>query len=555
MKSLRHYCLSLLLAALCLCGSASLTAQTTDPTIRAVQMVDDAPAADIYFDNVQPAAIRNLGFPDASNVLTFAAGSHNVKVAPAGQPINFSLIDTTIALNADTAYTFLATGRISTLDVDAVMLTRHKELTSPPGSTLVRFLHAAKGSGQFLVSIIDIAGSTTETPQLRFRNSIPYQAIPSGNMRVVVRSSGGDTIYDASGVLPQNALITLIAAGDTATGSFKIYVLTDSHAGTLSPLDTLRAVVNTEQGKLRFSHFLYGAPGGLDVFFDDESTPTVSNLSFSSASRAATYESGVRRVRISTVGGSPDDAIIDQEVEVIGGLSRSGIVMGDLTNQSQSLMLLTADATSTPGQGRSMVRIVNGYFDDTLVDVNVFFADGSSRAIANSGFGGFTQYESAYPGTATVTLTRPGQTQAFLTVSGEIPVDSIFTLIIAPDRLTNEYRVYILNDGQVDGQDPIRMFTGESGVSNRSVRGALSVMPNPASDRATLRFSLAKSAILSVTILTHLGERIDAFDIGRMEAGDHARALDLDRLTSGTYLVVVSDANGIVGIDRIVIAR
>jgi hypothetical protein len=99
------------------------------------------------------------------------------------------------------------------------------------------------------------------------------------------------------------------------------------------------------------------------------------------------------------------------------------------------------------------------------------------------------------------------------------------------------------------------MFEGESGVSIRSAISALSLSPNPVTDHATLTFSIERPATLSVTLLSSLGQRITAIDLGNVKAGAHTRSLDLDQLPTGSYLVVISDGTGMIGVEQIVIAR
>jgi hypothetical protein len=66
---------------------------------------------------------------------------------------------------------------------------------------------------------------------------------------------------------------------------------------------------------------------------------------------------------------------------------------------------------------------------------------------------------------------------------------------------------------------------------------ALSVYPNPATDAATVRFTLDRTQRVSMDLFDLLGRQVRQRDLGLLQAGDHEVALDLRNLPAGLYIV------------------
>ncbi|MDZ4700520.1 MAG: FG-GAP-like repeat-containing protein [Rhodothermales bacterium] len=66
---------------------------------------------------------------------------------------------------------------------------------------------------------------------------------------------------------------------------------------------------------------------------------------------------------------------------------------------------------------------------------------------------------------------------------------------------------------------------------------ALSLYPNPVVDRATLTFSLDKSAPVTVELVDVLGRRLRTWSPGTLSAGAHQIAIDRAGLPAGVYLI------------------
>lgn len=66
------------------------------------------------------------------------------------------------------------------------------------------------------------------------------------------------------------------------------------------------------------------------------------------------------------------------------------------------------------------------------------------------------------------------------------------------------------------------------------------VFPNPAADRATVRFSVAEAATVRLTLVDALGRTVATLTDGPVSGGVHTEALDTSRLAAGVYVVRLS---------------
>ena len=78
--------------------------------------------------------------------------------------------------------------------------------------------------------------------------------------------------------------------------------------------------------------------------------------------------------------------------------------------------------------------------------------------------------------------------------------------------------------------------------ANPILAGARSMrlLPNPARDRAMVRFTAGAASEGRLRVMSTLGEEVMERDLGRLEAGPHEAELDLTSLPSGLYLVSVT---------------
>lgn len=525
---------------LLLFSSISLSAQTDPVTrVRAVQIVPDAPAVDVYLDDVTPASITGVKYLDVSRSLRLPPGTHNVKIAASGAPKETAVINQNIAFNNDTAYTIFATGRLGALNVQPVILTRWLGLAPTPGRSMVRVLQGSLEAGNVDITITDAIGAETNLSSLAFRSSSTYTPIPAGQLDVLVRAAGGEQLYKATGNIPQGALLTIVAVGDPGASTFKLSVLFDSDSLARSPMDTLRAVSANPLGGIRFVQ-ASSKLGTVDIMVDNQGA--VPDLAFRDASGvqqrpAGTYEAAaIDQTGVTVVLG---------DVDVIADLSQTAFVVGRPQDGNSGFLVLTTDGSAQPAAGKSSIRLVNTSTDVGIVNIEIEHSDASKRQIDFSGFRNFTPYQSATPGLTTVRVTQVDSASPILVASGTIPAGAIGTLILNGTVEEGNLGVNLLLESDQAAQTPMILFQTMTGVGSRArIISRMEVVPNPASDRATLVYAIGRPATLSYMLYSVAGEKIADRELGPREAGEHRLRIDLDDLSAGSYVIVIRDDTG-----------
>ncbi|HLT46034.1 MAG TPA: T9SS type A sorting domain-containing protein [Rubricoccaceae bacterium] len=127
--------------------------------------------------------------------------------------------------------------------------------------------------------------------------------------------------------------------------------------------------------------------------------------------------------------------------------------------------------------------------------------------------------------------------------------------------LLMEEAPFVLVDGLID-LTPTPEELAAQGLSaapaapaaSATTEAAFTAYPNPAAERATVRFTLEAPAAVRLTVYDLLGREVAVLVDGAVEAGTHEAAFDGSRLPSGVYLVRL-DAGGTVQTQRLTLLR
>ena len=532
-------------------ASGRLAAQDESlPKVRVVHAVPDAPAFDLYLDEITPAIFQGIRYGDASATFQLQPGLHTAAVTAAGAPKETALLTQQADANLDSAYTIIATGQVQALDVAPVVLTRYLKRVPTSGATLIRLMNASRPAGGIDIKVTDIASNTTTIGNLGFRTAGDYFSVPSGNIRVEVSRPGGEVFYTGTGSVTQGGLLTLIAVGDPDAGSFRVYVLPDNSDQAKAPMDTLRVEQTGTKGYWRLIHASANA-GRLETQVD---TKTLT-LGYRDATDVSDdFDAGNYNVKVRHEEGTPGSPLIDKDVEVIANAYRATYIIGDENAGTLDLISLTADVTARPPAGQAGLRVLNVSLDTALVDIKIRFSDGSTRDVRSSGFRNFTQYAPGPAGSTTVTLTRPGESVPFLTVQGMIPADAFSTLVILGDVNNGGHSVSLLVDSRESAQMPMLEFQKVSSVTG--VEGIVEDFRiyqdrNSASPR--VQFSLSVPADISIRLFDVRGGLVRSDDLGFRGKGEHLYVPAVGDLASGFYIAVLISEGKVLGRERLVV--
>ncbi len=82
----------------------------------------------------------------------------------------------------------------------------------------------------------------------------------------------------------------------------------------------------------------------------------------------------------------------------------------------------------------------------------------------------------------------------------------------------------------------------------------LSIFPNPAVDRATMRFNASEAGNVSIMVTDMSGREVYAYEIRKVAIGYNEAPIDISSLPNGVYTVRVACA-GVSGVSRLVVAH
>jgi hypothetical protein len=84
---------------------------------------------------------------------------------------------------------------------------------------------------------------------------------------------------------------------------------------------------------------------------------------------------------------------------------------------------------------------------------------------------------------------------------------------------------------------------GTDPITVNNTTGSLKVVPNPATDKATVFYTLGDQKNVTLTLFDLTGRLIMQRTLGSQGQGDHSVVVDLSGLNSGTYVLKVNDAH------------
>ena len=218
-----------------------------------------------------------------------------------------------------------------------------------------------------------------------------------------------------------------------------------------------------DRGRVRVIHGSYDAQD-IDIFFDDQQIPTVSQVPFGSSSGYATVNAGPRKVKaVST--GSATSVLATETVTVDKDSSHTIFVFDEASAIDAAVV---KDALSVSAD-RAKVRFVHGAPDGGAVDLRT---DATTSLFSDVKFKDVSDYAEVAPGEFEFSLVATGQTQTILDLkSVTLEKGKVYTIAVW---------------GTADSEDSVplvvRLF-----VDSGSGRTAVDLEPKQAAAQPLLR--------------------------------------------------------------------
>lgn len=157
-----------------------------DAQVRVAHLSPDAPAVDVWLNGHR--LLLNVPFKTISAYLDLPAGQYNVQVSPAGATTPI-VIDATLTLEANKAYTVAATGLLGANDLKPLVLLDDRDADYKTAK--VRFVHTSPDA-----PAVDIAVKNGPVlfSNVKFREAGNYLSVNPASYDLEVRVAGTNTV-------------------------------------------------------------------------------------------------------------------------------------------------------------------------------------------------------------------------------------------------------------------------------------------------------------------------------------------------------------------------
>jgi hypothetical protein len=191
-----------------------------DTRVRIGHCSPDAPNVDVHVDG-EPA-FEDVAFGDVSDYASLAAGDHEIRVVPSDG--GDAVIETDLTIDAESAYTVLATGMVADLQPSVF---EDDPGSVPSEKAHVRFIHASPDAPAVSIAVRDGPELFSD---VGFRSASGYEQVDADTYDLDVMPAGSDEVALAldDTTFEGGAAYTAIAVGRTADDSLRALLIEDA---------------------------------------------------------------------------------------------------------------------------------------------------------------------------------------------------------------------------------------------------------------------------------------------------------------------------------------
>jgi hypothetical protein len=190
---------------------------TSGALLRVLHASPNVPAVSVYVNG--QLAVKRLATLKSTGYLSLDAGTYNVAVAPAGQPISRAVLRTRITLADKTRYTALARGfAASATRRNKLELALQQDIASAPaGKAAVRVWHLSPDAPR-----VDIwVNGRKALSRVSYKQASSYLSLAAGTYRIQVAVAGTrNIVFSARVTVRADRAYTAVAMG-SVTGRGK----------------------------------------------------------------------------------------------------------------------------------------------------------------------------------------------------------------------------------------------------------------------------------------------------------------------------------------------
>ena len=224
-------------------GAGVARADTGMAHVRVVHAAPAAPNVDVYVDGTK--LLPAFAFGTVTDYVMIAAGSHKIDIVGVNAPITPAVIEQTVTVEANKAYTVAAIGNSSPAVTPALVAFVDDNSVSN-NTAKVRVYHLSDNAGPVAVA----TGGNTVIPSLAFQNASGYLNVPAGTYSFNVTLLNSSTVVPLNGAqLDANKVTSVFALGEVGgTGATVFKFVPKAVAGVPTTLPVTGYVAPATNG-------------------------------------------------------------------------------------------------------------------------------------------------------------------------------------------------------------------------------------------------------------------------------------------------------------------
>ena len=346
----------------------------TDSTIRIVHASPGAPDIDLLIDG-QPL-VEGIPYGTASDYVLVSSDEVQLQVVPSGQTADAAIIDEEFDADSGSAYILVVRGLLNDLeseiydvDLDAI----------EDGQARVRLIHASPDAES--VDVV-VTGGDDLFAGVDFGDASDYENIDPGTFSLDIKGDEDRTLATVPDLtIEAGEVYDIVALGQVSDESLTLLPLVTSVSTPCAEVLGLEGTA--EDACLRVVHAAADA-GDVDIYVND--SVVVEGLAFGVATEYVFGPAGDdRTIKVTAAGGSVDEPLIDEQVDLAAGQAYEVIATGE----GDDLEATIAEVNLTPlPEGQARGRLIHASPDADNIDVAVaegetIFEDVEYREVSN----------------------------------------------------------------------------------------------------------------------------------------------------------------------------
>jgi Domain of unknown function (DUF4397) len=420
---------------------------TADGSVRFLHASPDAPEVDILVDGLPLG--QGIAFGTATEYAPLTPGSHEIKVVPAGQDASAAVLEDSIDVDSDQAYTVAIANRLNDLEIK-VYQSNIDDLDNPQQSR-VRAINLVPDAGE-----VDIyqTGGDQWFDNVDFGDASDHRDVDSGPYDLEVRPNDSDQVMTTvEGLqIDSGQEYSLYLLGLNEDSSVSVLPLTIS---VVTPCgETLGVESQIDDACLQFVHASADS-GAVDVYLED--TLIAQGLEAGTYTEFEAFPNGdSRSLKVVSAGGSADDPLVDTSIDLNTGTAYQVVLGGNADDLK--LETISLDLSPLP---ESQSRLTLTHLSPDADNVDVIITDGDTL-FEDVGFEDTTDPIVVDSGTYDIQVKKSGEDTVYLrTTDFTVDAGFAYSLIAYGNTGDGSFTVLVI-------EAPVTVRSGAVGDVNAS---------------------------------------------------------------------------------------